>query len=95
MMESWFHADKDKLAEFYGAGFKRDALRPNPKVEEIPRKDLKSGLRAATKNSLKGDYYEHKTGHAEKLLALINPELVRQAAPNCAKLFDAVLARLL
>jgi hypothetical protein len=28
------------------------------------------------------------------LLALINPNLVRQAAPNCAKLFDAVLERL-
>ena len=94
MMESWFHADKDKLADFYGTGFKKSSLKRNPKVEEIPKKDLQSGLRAATKNTVKGDYYEHKTEHAAELLALINPNLVRQAAPNCARLFDAILARL-
>jgi hypothetical protein len=94
MMESWFHADKDKLAEFYGAGFKATALRRNLKVEEIPKNDLESGLRAATRSSLKGDYYENKTAHGAALMERIRPQHVREAAPNCAKLFDAVLKRL-
>jgi hypothetical protein len=94
MMEAWFHADKDKLAEYYGAGFNRNALKPNLKVEEISKKDLTSGLRRATKNTPKGDYFDHKTEHAAELLRSIRPDFVRGAAPNCAKLFDAVLARL-
>jgi hypothetical protein len=92
MMESWFHADKEALTTFYGANFRRNALKANPNVEQIPKKDLEDGLRAATKKTLKGDYYDNKTTHLSKLLALINPDLVRQAAPNCRKLFEAVLA---
>ena len=63
MMESWFHADTDALQAFYGSGFNRNALKANPEVEKIPRKDLKDGLKAATKNSSKGDYYDRKTSH--------------------------------
>lgn len=91
-MESWFHADKDKLAEFYGAEFQVSALKANPKVEEIPKRDLVNGLKAATRNTNKGAY--HKTAHAPKLLESIRPDLVRMAAPNCERLFEAVLARL-
>ena len=40
MMKSWFHADKDVLEGFYGRGFRREALRGNPNVEEIPKQDL-------------------------------------------------------
>lgn len=93
MMEAWFHADRDSLAAFYGEGFKRNALRANPNVEKIPKKDLEDGLRAATRNTRKGDYYDNKTSHGPKLLARINPGLVQNAAPNCRK-FQAILARL-
>jgi len=92
MMESWFHADKDALESFYGPDFRRNALKPNPRVEEIPKKDLMDGLKAATRNTSKGPY--HRTGHAPKLLERIHPTLVRDAAPNCRKLFDAILAKL-
>jgi hypothetical protein len=88
MMESWFHADKDKVASYYGKDFKRNALAANPQVEEIPKKDLLDGLKTATKDTPKGPY--HKTAHAPKLLACINPDLVRKAAPNCDRLFDAI-----
>jgi hypothetical protein len=94
MMEAWFHADKDALESFYGAGFNRNALKANPEVEQIPKKDLENGLRAATKNTAKGDYLDNKTSHGPKLLELIDPDLVQGAAPNCRKLFEAVLARL-
>jgi len=89
MMEAWFHADKEALAMFYRNGFRNTALKPNPKVEEIPKADLERGLKAATRGCQKGAY--HKTSHAPKLLELIRPDLVRQAAPNCDRLFKAIL----
>ena len=94
MMESWFHADKDALAKFYGDGFTRNSLKKNPKVEQIPKADLISGLKAATKRAAGGDYFDNKTLHGPKLLAAIDPGKVQQAAPNCRRLFEAVLAKL-
>ena len=86
MMESWFHADKDALEKFYGARFNRKALKANPLVEKIAKKDLKAGLKAATKHTSNGDYFDNKTSHGPKLLAAINPEFVKEAASNCKKL---------
>jgi hypothetical protein len=94
MMESWFYADKDALEQFYGRGFDRGALKPNPKVEQISKKDLMAGLKAATKKTGKRDYCQNKASHGAKILELIDPNLVRQAAPNCERLFAAVLRQL-
>jgi hypothetical protein len=94
MMESWLHADKDTLEEFYGRGFRRNALKANPKVEEISKADLENGLKAATKDTGKGEYFDHKTSHGPKLLCAISAEKVQAAAPNCKKLFATVLAKL-
>ena len=91
MMESWFHADKDILGDYYKGGLRKEALKPNPKVEEISKQDLIEGLKAATKDTTKGKY--HKTKHAPALLQSIKPELVRKAAPNCERLFKVVLDR--
>jgi|ERR1700691_994270 len=91
-MESWFHADKDALAQYYKSGFRKEALSANPKVEEIPKQDLIDGLKAATRDTKKGKY--HKTKHAPVLLQSIEPSPVRRAAPNCDRLFKAVLDRL-
>jgi len=91
-MESWFHADKEALQRFYGKGFRADAMTANPQVEHISKKDLESGLKAAIEKTKKREY--HKTKHAPSLLEAIHPELVRQAAPNCDRLFDIVLAKL-
>ena len=92
MMESWFHAHKEALEAFYGEGFKKQAMKANPSVEQISKKDLEDGLKAATKDTQKGKY--HKINHAPNLLALIAPSRVRGAAPNCRRLFDIVLGRL-
>ena len=73
---------------------KESALKRNLNVEEILKKDLEDGLKAATKDTPKGNYYAHKTEHGPKLLAAIKPESVQKAAPNCRKLFEVVLARL-
>ena len=92
MMESWFHADKDALAEYYKSGFRKAALKANPNVEEIFKQDLIDGLKAATKDTTKGKY--HKTKHAPALLQSVNPARVRKAAPNCERLFKVVLDEL-
>jgi Domain of unknown function (DUF4276) len=94
MMESWFHADKDALENFYGSSFEKKFLKPNPKVEEIPKADLVKGLRKATKDTPKGDYFANKTLHGQKLLSVIDPNKVQKAAPNCKRLFAAVIAKL-
>lgn len=94
MMEAWFHADKEALEEFYGRDFRRNALKANPKVEEISKDDLKRGIREATKYTQKGDYFENKTSHGPGLLSAISPEKVQGAAPNCKRLFADVLAKL-
>jgi Domain of unknown function (DUF4276) len=92
MMESWFHADKDALERFYRDGFKRQALAANPKVEEIAKRDLEEGLNAATRGTKKGKY--HKGNHAPSLLEMISPQRVRDAAPNCQRLFKVILSAL-
>jgi hypothetical protein len=92
MMESWFHADKDALEKYYGNGFRKRALKPNPNVEEISKKDLEDGLNAATKDTRAGRY--HKTKHAPALLQSIRPALVRRAAPNCERFFKVVFDQL-
>lgn len=89
VMESWFFADKDKLAEFYGQNFNRNALTKNTNVEKIPKADVESGLANATRNTQKGEY--HKTRHGAKILELINPQKVREVAPNCEGLFAIII----
>jgi hypothetical protein len=93
LMEAWFLADPDALAQYYGEGFNRNALSKNPNVEEILKRDVESSLKQAIKDTTKRRY--HKTKHAPALLELIDPEKVRNAAPNCELLFSEVLAKLL
>ncbi len=88
LMESWFFADKDKLAEFYGQNFNRNALTKNANVEKIKKSDVENHLANATKNTQKGEY--HKTKHGAKLLEIINPQKVREAAPHCERLFQII-----
>jgi Domain of unknown function (DUF4276) len=92
LMESWFLADPEKLASYYGNGFSSKALKPNPRVEEIPKADVLECLKQATKNTQKGAY--HKTAHAPSILASLGSDTVRKAAPNCDRLFRELLAKL-
>jgi Domain of unknown function (DUF4276) len=94
LMESWFLADRDALRRFYGAGFQESAIPRNPSVEEILKVDVEDGLKRATENSKRGRYDKNKVEHALKLLETVNPDLVREAAPNCARLFKYLLSYL-
>jgi hypothetical protein len=83
-MESWFLADIEALGSYYGRDL-TEALRGNPNVEEIPKRDVLARLKAAA-----GGRYR-KTKDAPRLLKQIRPQRVRQAAPNCGRLFDRFL----
>jgi hypothetical protein len=92
VMESWFFADIDRLEKYYGQNFNRKALRQSSNVEKIAKSDVENGLANATKNTQKGEY--HKTKQGAKLLELINPQKVREAAPHCERLFEIILGQI-
>ena len=88
IMESWFLADKETLAKYYGQKFQTNALPNNPNIENISKQDVLNGLNRATQNTQKGKY--DKGDHSFEILAQIDPEKVQQASPY-AKRFITML----
>ena len=84
-MESSFLADIEALSRYYRRDL-TEALRGDPNVEEIPKKDVLARLKAAT------DGRYHKTKDAPHILKGILPQRVKQAAPNCRRLFDLFMS---
>jgi len=72
-MEAWFLADRDALANYYGQGFRRNALPGDEQhIEAIRKNDLVPSLENASSNTkTKGQY--HKARHGFALLARIDP----------------------
>ena len=91
VMEAWFLADRPALAAYYGPDFNPGSLPANPNPEDIPKTDVETGLRNATRRCAKGRY--HKGNHPPELLLLIDPEKVRRACPHFARLVDFLRAR--
>ncbi len=79
VMESWFLADLNALASFYGQRFHESALPQNPRVEEVSKQDVENGLRQATRSTSKGAYAKGK--HSFEILAELDPAKVRQKSP--------------
>ncbi len=93
LMEAWFLADPEALETYYGKkNFNRNALKKNPRIEEVPKSDVLECLKEASRESQKGPY--HKTKHAPEILQRIDPLKVRNAAPHCELLFQRLLAGL-
>ncbi len=89
-MEAWLIADRPRLKEFYGKGFKESALPRNPNVEAVAKSVLVSALKKATGSTQKGEY--HKTRHAPKLLERIDLAEVCGRAPSCRRLVEELTA---
>lgn len=88
MTESWFLADKEKLAEFYGKGFRANSLPKNKNVEAIAKSAVETGLKNATRETSKKEY--DKGSHAGEILRVIDSNKVRAAAAHCEKLFAEI-----
>lgn len=92
VMEAWLIADRKTLAEFFGQGFRENALPGDQDVEQVRKTDLMKGLEAATRNSRKGRY--HKIHHGPKVLGRLDPQKVRERAPHCDRLFQTLETRI-
>lgn len=89
-MESWFLADTETLASYFGQGFQASALPRNPNVEEIAKPVVLHALKAATRQTkTKGEY--SKGGHSFEILARIDANKVRSASPYAERLAVALL----
>jgi hypothetical protein len=88
-MEAWFHADKEKVQEYFGQGFHVASLKQRPDIDNIPKADLFAGLQAATRGCLKKGEYS-KGQHSFEILALINPEKVRAASAHAGRLLNTL-----
>lgn len=82
-MESWFLADRQSLAAFFGEGFLENSLPGNPNVEQVPKNVVMDSLAHASRHTQKGPY--HKTRHGFRLLESIRPELVCQASSHAER----------
>ena len=88
VMESWFLADVDALALFYGGDFRRQALPANPNVEQVAKQDVLDRLEQSTHDTGKGHYSKGK--HSFELLATLNPAKVREASAYADRLILAL-----
>lgn len=88
MVESWLVADPEMLAQYFGAGFRANALPAGDDIEVVKKKDLVSGLARATEKAQKGKY--HKIRHGPDLLERIRADVVRRRARHCDRLFTSL-----
>ena len=91
MMESWFLADWDALAAFFGQGF--DASRkPNGPLEQSSKNSIELALKQASRHSrTKGEY--SKGLHSFKILAALSAERLTQQSPWAKRLVDELERR--
>jgi hypothetical protein len=88
-MEAWLLADRPALRAFYGQGFNESALPAATRIEEVGKNDLGRKLEQATRNTkTKGPYDKGK--HSFKLLATLDPKLIREASPWAERFFSAL-----
>lgn len=89
LMEAWFLTDPQGLQKYFGVRFSAGKIPKRP-VEEIPKTDVITILKSASRSCTNPYTTNTKLDHARKLLGLINPQLVRQAAPHCDRLFNTI-----
>ena len=88
-MESWFLADREHLARFFGQGFNEKSLPGSQNVEEISKDALFSGLKMATRGSeTKGEY--GKGQHSFTILGGLDPAKVTAASKHAVMLLDTL-----
>ena len=84
VMESWFLADPNALASFYGQGFRPRSLSKNPNIEQVSKQDVLDGLAAATRDTTKGRYDKGRDSY--DILGSVDPSKVTNASPYSERL---------
>ena len=87
-MESWFLADADTLASFYGQDFNRGALPANRNIEQVSKEDVLDGLSQAARNTKKGGY--KKGPDSYEILERLDPARVRDMSPFVERFIQAL-----
>ena len=87
-MESWFLADRKAMREFFGDGYREKSIPPaTAQIEKVDKTDLYNKLKTATKDTkTKGAY--GKGEHSFKLLARLDPNLIKKASPWAEHFFS-------
>ena len=80
-MESWFLADRQSLAAYFGAGFTENPLPGDPNIEQIDKSNVFQALKMASRNArTKGEYRKGK--HSFEILGGLDPDKVRAASKH-------------
>lgn len=91
-MESWFIADWNTMASFFGQGF-RTGLKPSGSVETITKKDVYTAIERASDNCKTKAQYG-KGPHSFKILALVDSSVVLAASPWAKRFIDELDRRM-
>jgi hypothetical protein len=93
-MEAWLLADRDVLKQFFGQGFKENALPPaSIQLERVGKKKIYDDFAAATRACKTKSAYG-KGEHSFKLLALIDPAKVLGASPWAKRFIEALQTKM-
>ena len=91
-MEAWFLADREKLREYFGQGFRIASLPRRENVEDVPKNQLESSLSKAAQKTKKKTY--NKMRDAPRILKRIRLDVVRKNASWCDRLVTSLLLQL-
>ena len=86
VMESWFLADPQELADYYGQGFNLGALPKNPDIEAVAKEDVFQGLEQATRATKKRGY--SKGDHSFSIAEHLDPGLVMAKSRYAKRLVE-------
>ena len=87
-METWFLADRDNLADYFGRSFNPNALPARAEIEEVAKADLFGGLKNATRQSKKGEYGIGR--HSFDILEQSDAAKILRASPHARRLIDTL-----
>ena len=90
-METWFLADKEALAGYFGDDFNMNSLPGRLEVEAISKSDIEAGLKAATRQCKKGQY--DKGSHSFGILTELDPDKVTSGSPHAKRLISTLLKK--
>ena len=93
MMESWFLADRECLASYFGDGFRASALpAPQQAIEEISKQDLERALQESARQSSKRRYAKGRDSFA--LLGQLDAAKVVDASPHARRLVEVIATKI-